>query len=162
VQPGMLAPQSGARPSVVGVICAPPVWCQAPCRKIFVIFWNPWILGDFARLPPNSLACDSAENIETNWFLYGIGHVESQGTDIRLLYLIKSRGPQSTQSLATALAITLPGARKHLNSLLDQDLVAFEDIARTVGRPKRLWRLTALAEKRFPDSHANLTLELIA
>ncbi|MFO0994674.1 MAG: metalloregulator ArsR/SmtB family transcription factor [Hyphomicrobiales bacterium] len=88
--------------------------------------------------------------------------MESQAGDNRFLYLLKSRGPQSTQALASALAITLPGTRKHLKSLLDKDLVAFEDIARSVGRPKRLWRLTASAEKRFPDSHASLTLELIA
>jgi predicted ArsR family transcriptional regulator len=88
--------------------------------------------------------------------------VESQAGELRLLYLIKSRGPQSTQAVASALAITLPGARKHLKSLLDKHLVAFEDVARSVGRPKRFWRLTPAAEKRFPDSHAALTLELIA
>ena len=87
--------------------------------------------------------------------------MESQGGEYRLLYLIKSRGPQSTQAVASALAITLPGARKHLNSLLERDLVAFEDVARSVGRPKRLWRLTLAAERRFPDTHAALTLEII-
>jgi len=87
--------------------------------------------------------------------------VESQSGESRLLYLIKSRGPQSTHALASALAITIPGARKHLKSLLEKDLVAYEDVAHSVGRPKRLWRLTPLAERRFPDSHAALTLELI-
>jgi len=87
--------------------------------------------------------------------------VESQSGEGRLLYLIKSRGPQSTHALASALAISLPGARKHLQALLAKNLVAFEDVARSVGRPKRLWRLTASAERRFPDSHAALTLELI-
>lgn len=111
---------------------------------------------------PNPLACDSTENIETIRFLYGVGWVESQGSDIRLLYLIKSRGPQSTQALATALAITLPGVRKHLKSLLDRGLVAFEEVARSVGRPKLLWHLTPSAERRFPDTHATLSLELIA
>lgn len=87
--------------------------------------------------------------------------MESQAGEHRLLYLMKSRGPQSTQAVASALAITLPGARKHLKSLLDKDLVAFEDVVRSVGRPKRLWRLTPLAERRFPDTHAALTLDLI-
>jgi predicted ArsR family transcriptional regulator len=88
--------------------------------------------------------------------------VESQAGDMRLLYLIKSRGPQSTQTVASALAISLPGARKQLNSLLEKHLVAFEDVAKSVGRPKRLWRLTPAAEGRFPDTHAALTLEIIA
>lgn len=87
--------------------------------------------------------------------------MESQAGENRLLYLIKSRGPQSTQALASELSITLPGARKHLKALLDKGLVAFEDLARSVGRPKRLWRLTPLAERRFPDTHAALTLEII-
>jgi radical SAM protein with 4Fe4S-binding SPASM domain len=87
--------------------------------------------------------------------------VESQGGEHRLLYLIKSRGPQSTHDVALALAITLPGARKHLNSLLQRGLVTFEDVVRSVGRPKRLWSLTAAAEGRFPDTHAALTLEII-
>jgi len=87
--------------------------------------------------------------------------VESQSGDSRLLYLIKSRGPLSTQAVASALAITLPGARKHLKALLDKDLVTFEDVARSVGRPKRLWRLTPRADRRFPDTHAALTLEII-
>ena len=88
--------------------------------------------------------------------------MESQSGESRLLYLIKSRGPQSTQALAAAFAITLPGARKRLKTLLAKDLVAYEDVARSVGRPKRLWRLTPSAESRFPDTHAALTLELIS
>lgn len=87
--------------------------------------------------------------------------MESQGGEHRLLYLIKSRGPQSTHEVASALAITLPGARKQLNALLQKDLVTFEDVVGSVGRPKRLWRLTAAAEGRFPDTHATLTLEII-
>ncbi|MBL8908050.1 MAG: transcriptional regulator [Rhizobiales bacterium] len=88
--------------------------------------------------------------------------MESQAGQQRLLYLIKLHGPQSTKALATALAITLPGARKHLKSLLRKELVAFEDIARSVGRPSRLWRLTPAAEGLFPDAHAALTLDLIS
>lgn len=118
-------------------------------------------MGILRPYVPKSLAYDSAWNIETIGFLYGNGQVESQGGEYRLLYLIKARGPQSTQAVASALAITLPGARKHLNSLLQKDLVAFEDVVGSVGRPKRLWRLTPAAERRFPDSHATLTLEII-
>ena len=41
-------------------------------------------------------------------------------------------------------------------------LVAFADERRSVGRPKRYWRLTEKAETRFPDSHAQVAVELIA
>jgi predicted ArsR family transcriptional regulator len=79
-----------------------------------------------------------------------------------LLHVLKTRGPQTTHALAAHLAITLAGARKHLNALQADGLLAHEDIARSVGRPKRVWRLTGKAERRFPDSHEYLTVELIA
>lgn len=85
-----------------------------------------------------------------------------QGSETRLLHVLKTRGPQTTQALANQLAITLAGARKHLNALHADGLLAHEDIARSVGRPKRVWRLTGKAERRFPDSHEYLTVELIA
>jgi predicted ArsR family transcriptional regulator len=57
--------------------------------------------------------------------------------------------------------MTLPGVRKHLNALLGAQLVGFADESGQVGRPKRSWHLTAAAERRFPDSHSVLTLEMI-
>ncbi|WP_119392965.1 helix-turn-helix transcriptional regulator [Taklimakanibacter lacteus] len=80
----------------------------------------------------------------------------------RILRLLKFRGPQATPAIARHLKITLPGARKHLAALLDAKLVSFADEAGKVGRPRRTWRLTPLADGRFPDSHAVLTLEMIA
>jgi predicted ArsR family transcriptional regulator len=79
----------------------------------------------------------------------------------RILRFLKSRGAQTTPAVARHLKITLPGARKHLSALLAAKLVSFVDEAGSVGRPKRSWQLTALAEKRFPDSHAALTMEMI-
>jgi predicted ArsR family transcriptional regulator len=84
----------------------------------------------------------------------------SPGED-RILRFLKFRGAQTTPAIARHLKITLPGARKHLSALLTAKLVSFADEAGTVGRPKRSWQLTPLAEKRFPDSHAVLTAEMI-
>ena len=39
--------------------------------------------------------------------------------------------------------------------------VSFNDEARGRGRPVRLWHLTEQAWQRFPDSHSELTLQLI-
>lgn len=80
----------------------------------------------------------------------------------RILRFLKFRGAQSTPAIARHLKITLPGARKHLTALLEAKLVSFTDEAGGVGRPKRSWQLTPLADKRFPDSHAVLTVEMIA
>lgn len=79
----------------------------------------------------------------------------------RILRFLKFRGPQPTAAIARHLKMTLPGARKHLSALLEAKWVSFADDAGSVGRPKRSWQLTALADKRFPDSHAVLTLEMI-
>src|SRR5438477_8642506 len=45
----------------------------------------------------------------------------------RLLYTLKSRGPQATSALARVLGITVVGARQHLARLCAEGLVAFDD-----------------------------------
>ena len=87
---------------------------------------------------------------------------DEASSEDRILRFLKFRGAQSTTAIARHLKITLPGARKHLTVLFEAKLVSFADEAGKVGRPKRSWQLTPLADKRFPDSHAVLTLEMIA
>src|SRR5215472_16147659 len=79
----------------------------------------------------------------------------------RLLYTLKSRGPLTTSALARALGITAVGIRQHLAKLNAEALVAFDDRAGEIGRPKRIWRLTAKGHSRFPDTHGDLTVSLI-
>ena len=78
-----------------------------------------------------------------------------------VLYTLKSRGPLGTRTLARALGITEVGVRQHLAKLHSAGLVAFDDQAGEVGRPKRMWRLTAKGHARFPDTHGDLTVSLI-
>jgi predicted ArsR family transcriptional regulator len=82
-------------------------------------------------------------------------------TGQRILTLLKSRGAQGTMAIAKHLGITAPGARKHLLALVRDGLVAFADESKGVGRPRRYWRLTALSESRFPETHALMTVEMI-
>jgi len=82
-------------------------------------------------------------------------------TPDRLLYQLKSRGPQPAATLAAACAITPMGAHKQLQAMLVQGLVASHDQADGPGRPKRLWTLTAAGHARFPDRHADLAVQLI-
>jgi predicted ArsR family transcriptional regulator len=51
--------------------------------------------------------------------------------------------------------------RQHLAKLRGEGLVTFDDQAGEVGRPKRMWRLTAKGHARFPDTHGDLTVSLI-
>jgi predicted ArsR family transcriptional regulator len=79
----------------------------------------------------------------------------------RLLYTLKSRGPLAASALARVLGITVVGIRQHLAKLHAEGLVAFDDQAGKIGRPKRFWRLTAKGHGRFPDTHGDLTVNLI-
>ena len=87
----------------------------------------------------------------------------TMGTDSqdKLLYLLKSRGPLATVDLAYKLGMTEPGARQHLAGLREAGLVGYADRSGEVGRPKRIWSLTAAGHARFPDTHADLTAGLI-
>ncbi|WGL18471.1 transcriptional regulator [Microbulbifer bruguierae] len=84
-------------------------------------------------------------------------------TDSReqILYLLKTRGPQSARFIAEHLGITPVGARQHLNQLAEEELLTRFDRAEKVGRPASYWELTEKAQQRFPDRHSDLTLKLL-
>jgi predicted ArsR family transcriptional regulator len=77
------------------------------------------------------------------------------------LFLIKTRGPQTAQQLAALLDLTSMGARKQLEAWQEKGLLTYEDVADKPGRPSRRWMLTDAGHARFPDRHADLTVQLI-
>ena len=79
----------------------------------------------------------------------------------RLLVLLKTRGQSSTGDLAKALGVTAEAVRQQLVRLEIDGLVETTSEARGVGRPAQLWQLTSAANSRFPDTHAELTAQLI-
>lgn len=79
----------------------------------------------------------------------------------RLLTLLKSRGPQTAAELGQALGTTGENARQQLVRLAQDGLAEAAPVARGVGRPVQLWRLTEAAQARFPDTHAELTVSLL-
>ena len=78
-----------------------------------------------------------------------------------VLYHLKTRGPQTAAQIARRLSVTPMAVRQHLYRLKDVGLVAFSDERRKVGRPARIWKLTSQAAARFPDTHGDLTVEII-
>ena len=84
-----------------------------------------------------------------------------QSSEEKILFLLKTQGPQTAAALSEQLQMTSVGARQHLSQLLQQGLVYTEDRRESVGRPKRYWCLSEAANQRFPDTHALLTLDLI-
>ena len=89
-----------------------------------------------------------------------ISRTQKSASD-RLLMALKMRGPQSSAVLAIALGITGEAARQQLLRLEEQGLVRSRSEVRGVGRPVAIWQQTEFAEKRFPDAHAQLTVDLI-
>lgn len=79
----------------------------------------------------------------------------------RLLFLLKTGGPNTTATLARKLGITVEAARQQLLRLQEQAFVEATSEIRGRGRPRQLWNLTAKAHGRFPDAHPALTAQLI-
>ena len=79
----------------------------------------------------------------------------------RMLGILKRRGPQRAADLASALGVTAEAARQQLVQLEQAGLVNSESPKRGVGRPSRVWSLTAAGHARFPDTHSELTVQLI-
>lgn len=75
--------------------------------------------------------------------------------------LLKTRGPISAAELSGVLKVSTMAVRQHLYALQEQKMVAYEEKVIGVGRPQKLWRLTAKAERHFPDAHAELAVALL-
>ena len=79
----------------------------------------------------------------------------------QILFELKTRGPARTRDLAARAGITRQAARAHLERLASEALVAHVTSAEGVGRPRQIWSLTTKGHARFPDTHAQMTVELI-
>lgn len=79
----------------------------------------------------------------------------------KILFYLKTKGPQTAAVIARRLGVTPMAVRQHLYELENGGLVTWEDRPAPVGRPARHWILTATASGRFPDSHAELIVGLL-
>ncbi|RZS85822.1 helix-turn-helix transcriptional regulator [Pigmentiphaga kullae] len=80
----------------------------------------------------------------------------------RILFFIKTHGPVSTATLARKLDLTSEAARQQVQKLVAAGLVeGRQQPAAGAGRPRQDWVLTEAGNRRFPDTHAQLTTQLI-
>src|ERR1700722_8295271 len=80
----------------------------------------------------------------------------------RLLMTLKTRGPRTAAELGGELGITKEAARQHMMKLAAEGLAtASMESSGGVGRPAQFWSLTSEGNARFPDAHAQLTVQLI-
>ncbi len=78
-----------------------------------------------------------------------------------LLRHLKTHGACSTAQLAKVLMVTSEAVRQQMAKLVEQSLVDSVVSRSGVGRPKQLWQLTDSGHARFPDTHAQLTVQII-
>ena len=85
----------------------------------------------------------------------------SNRTRHAILNLLKMDGPTDSAQLAEQLQVSAMAVRQHLYDLQAQGVVSFTEEARPLGRPAKLWHLTDAAQRHFPESYAELSVELI-
>src|ERR1700730_4129591 len=87
--------------------------------------------------------------------------VEKLAPADRLLFLLKTRGPQTAADLGRRLQITSEAARQQLLRLSAEGRVYTKSEVGGVGRPAQVYHLAPAAQRQFPDTHAELTAQLI-
>lgn len=84
-------------------------------------------------------------------------------TKARVLGLLKGGECTTAQSVAEKLCISVPAARKHLQDLVDSELVhAHTSKPGGRGRPQIVYSLTERGEAQFPKNYASLCVDILA
>ncbi|KKC50024.1 MULTISPECIES: metalloregulator ArsR/SmtB family transcription factor [Paenibacillus] len=78
-----------------------------------------------------------------------------------IVNLLKQHGPLDAGTLAGMLGVSGMAVRQHLYGLQNEALITFEEEPRAMGRPAKLWSLTAEANRLFPAGYAELTIGLM-
>lgn len=78
-----------------------------------------------------------------------------------IVTLLKQHGPMDAISLASKLSLTGMAVRQHLYELQNQQVVEYEEEARPMGRPAKIWRLTTTANHWFPNGYLQLSVDLL-
>ncbi len=90
-------------------------------------------------------------------------NTDPAATADRILFALKTHGPSATAALAASLAITSEAARQQLQKLQAAGMIEGQLQPQTgAGRPRSHWALTPAGHARFPDTHAQLTVQLLA
>jgi predicted ArsR family transcriptional regulator len=79
----------------------------------------------------------------------------------QILHLLKMKGAQTATALAERLQVSPMAIRQHLQDLKAEQWVTYEEERRPLGRPVKLWQLTTQSLDRFPNSHADLMVDLL-
>lgn len=79
----------------------------------------------------------------------------------RILMLLKTRGALTAAVIAKELGITKEAVRLQLIKFTEEGSVSSSNESKGVGRPQQFFTLTNYGNRKFPDTHAELTVKLI-
>ncbi|MDQ0573545.1 putative ArsR family transcriptional regulator [Variovorax paradoxus] len=80
----------------------------------------------------------------------------------RILSTLKTRGALGIPDIAKVLDVTVEAVRQQMVKLQSDGLVDAESRPAGRGRPTQIWRLTGAGHARFPDTHAEMTVQMIS
>ena len=79
----------------------------------------------------------------------------------QILILLRKQGRATAQALSIELGISKEGTRKHLLKLSESNLVIANTHIEGVGRPTTYYSLSEKAMTRFPNTHADISVQLL-
>jgi predicted ArsR family transcriptional regulator len=88
-------------------------------------------------------------------------HKQMPTTRRRILKLLKEKGDLTADELAEMLGISSVAVRRHLTKLESDQLVAYDEIQRGMGRPSYVYRLGEAAASYFPRRYEALAAEVL-
>ena len=80
----------------------------------------------------------------------------------RILSTLKTRGALGIPDIAKVLNVTVEAVRQQMAKLQAEGWVDAESRSSGRGRPTQIWRLTGEGHRRFPDTHAEMTVQMIS
>lgn len=82
-------------------------------------------------------------------------------TKEKILELLKKETNATVSRLANIIGITEMAVRKHLTILERDSLLSVNEVRQPMGRPLQVYSLSTEADKLFPNSYQNLTVEFL-
>jgi predicted ArsR family transcriptional regulator len=88
-------------------------------------------------------------------------HKQMPVTRRRILTLLKEKGELTADELAELLEISAVAVRRHLTKLESDQLVAYEEVQRGMGRPSFVYKLGEAASSFFPRRYDELAVTVL-
>lgn len=80
----------------------------------------------------------------------------------RVIWMLKTKGPQLLTAIAAEMKVTTEGARFQLLKLANEGMIESTTESKGRGRPQQIWSLTEKGQGCFPNTHGELTVKLIS